>query len=115
MAPRIDRYRFGEIVIDGQSYTADVLVFPDRVRARWWRKEGHRLAPEDVEEVFQAKPEILVIGQGSGGGMAVLDETLKRLQAAGIEVLAQGTEEACNTYNRLREERRVIAALHLTC
>ena len=40
---RIDRYAFGNIVIDGKAYTKDVIIFPDRVYSPWWRKDGHFL------------------------------------------------------------------------
>jgi hypothetical protein len=46
--PKIESYRFGEIVIDGQRHSEDVIIYPDRVDAKWWRKEGHSLALTDV-------------------------------------------------------------------
>jgi hypothetical protein len=113
--PKIESYRFGEIVINGERHTSDVIIFPDRVRDRWWRKEGHNLATEDLEEVLVAAPEALVIGQGSVGCMSVPAETRQLLEKAGIKVVAQRTSEACDTYNRLREKQKVVAALHLTC
>jgi len=47
--------------------------------------------------------------------MKITSETRHALQAAGIELIARPTEEACQTYNRLRERQTVAAALHLTC
>ena len=58
---------------------------------------------------------MLVVGQGAYGRMRVPAETRQALQAAGIELIAQPTEQACQTYNRLRQKRAVAAALHLTC
>ncbi len=74
-----------------------------------------RAVPEDIREVFEVAPEVLVIGQERFGCKAVPAETLTRLQAAGIEVLARRIDEACESYNRLREERKGVAALRLTC
>ena len=113
--PHIETYRFGRIVIDGQSHDRDVIILPDRVLGGWWRKEGHVLHPDDLEAVFEAAPALLVVGQGAYGRMEVAPETRQALQAAGIELLAQPTEQACQTYNRLREGQTVVAALHLTC
>ena len=113
--PRIETYRFGKIVIDGQPYSHDVLIYPDRVDGEWWREESHSVAPTDVWEVLQNPPEVLVIGQGNVGRMDVPAETRRQLQEAGIEVIAEPTGRACETYNLLREKRRVAAALHLTC
>ncbi len=95
--PRIERYRFGEIVIDGRHYSNDVIVYPDRIDGRWWREEGHSLALSDVWEVLQSPPEVLVIGQGSAGRMVVPGETLRRLRDSGMEVIAEPTEQACKT------------------
>jgi hypothetical protein len=114
-APKIESYRFGEIVIDGRRYSSDVIVYPDRVDSRWWRQEGHSLLPTDVWEVLQTPPDVLVIGQGSPGRMDVPSETRRQLQETGLEVIVEPTEQACKTYNRLRSKRRVVAALHLTC
>jgi hypothetical protein len=65
--------------------------------------------------VFQAAPQALVVGQGSDGRMRVTQETRRALQAAGIELIAQATDQACQTYNAMRETQDVAAALHLTC
>lgn len=112
----IDDYRFGRIVIEGKSYTSDVIVFPDRVRDGWWRNEGHELCPADLWEVVQEKPEVLVVGTGQSGLMRVLPETGEYLEQQGIQLIVQRTAEACQTFNRLcRSGQRVVAALHLTC
>jgi len=47
--------------------------------------------------------------------MDVPYETRHKLHEAGIEVIAEPTERACKTYNRLRTRKCVVAALHLTC
>jgi hypothetical protein len=114
-SPKIENYKFGEIVIDGRRYSSDVIVYPDRIDSQWWRKEGHSLEPADVPEVLQAPPEVLVIGQGNPGRMDVPAETRRKLEETGIEVIVEPTTQACDTYNRLRGKRRVVAALHLTC
>jgi hypothetical protein len=114
-APQIESYRFGEIVIDGHTHTRDVIVLPDRVLGGWWRQEGHTLHPDDLAAVFETAPAVLVVGQGAYGQMRVTGATRQALQAAGIELLASPTEEACQTYNSLRERQAVAAALHLTC
>lgn len=114
-APRIESYRFGHIVIDGQAHSRDVIILPDRVIGGWWRQEGHALHPGDLQAVFQAAPQALVVGQGANGMMRVTQETRRALHAAGIELVVQATGEACQTYNAMRQERPVAAALHLTC
>jgi hypothetical protein len=114
-SPQIETYRFGYILIDGQPHDRDVIILPDRVMGGWWRKAGHVLHAEDLEAVFEATPDLLVVGTGAYGRMAVSPETQRALRAAGIELIALPTEEACQTYSRLRERQTVAAALHLAC
>jgi hypothetical protein len=114
-APRIETCRFGHIVIDGQAHSRDVIILPDRVVGGWWRQAGHTLHPGDLQVVFEAAPQALVVGQGTDGRMRVTQETRQALQAAGIELIAQTTDQACQTYNAMRKTQNVAAALHLTC
>ena len=111
----IDSYDFGRIVINGKRYSSDLIVFPDKVRDGWWRKEGHRLHVEDLKDVLEAKPEVLVVGTGYSGLMTVPPETRKYVESEVIELITQKTAEACKTFNRLVKSRKVVAALHLTC
>ncbi len=112
----IDHYTFGRIGIGGRDYDADVIIFPDHVQERWWRREGHRLAQEDLETVLADAPQMLVIGTGYYGRMQVPEETIESLRAAGVEVRVAKTGEAVAEFSRLQREcARIVAALHLTC
>jgi hypothetical protein len=112
----IDSCNFGQIIIDGQRYTSDVIVFPDKVKADWWRKEGHRLCVEDIKEILEEKPNVLVVGTGYSGLVKILPETEKYVKSRGVELIAQRTGEAYKTFNRLVQSGKfVIAAFHLTC
>ncbi len=111
----IDEYSFGRIVIGGQSYGADVIIYPDRVDAGWWRRQGHSLCLEDLAGPLAAAPAVLVIGQGQPGLMKVPEEVRQEIEARGIELIVAPTQTAVNRYNELSPARRVVAGLHLTC
>lgn len=114
----IASYDFGVIAINGKRYTTDLIIFPDRVRDRWWRREGHRLHLEDLQEILDVKNsiDVLVVGTGYSGIMQVPDEVVKELSSRNIEIIVQPTKQACKTFNELLGSgRRVVAALHLTC
>lgn len=114
----IESYKFGMIVINGKRYTSDVIIFPDRVLDGWWRKEGHRLYVEDLREVLNSepRPEVLVVGTGYSGLMKVSNEVEEELRSRRIEIIAQPTKQACQTFNELlKSNRRVVSAFHLTC
>jgi len=112
----VDSYNFGEIVVDGRRYFRDLILSPDNVKSGWWRREGHKLSVEDLEDALKEKPEILVVGTGYVGLMKVPKEVRDHVKSLGIELIVQRTQEACRTYNRLVQSgRRIVAALHLTC
>ena len=112
----VDAYSFGEIHIDGNPYTSDIIIWPDRVKSPWWRVEGHNLCLDDLDEVLSAPPKVLVIGTGYYGRMKVPPETLSALQTQGIEVHVGKTSDAVAKLNRLAQEcADVVAAFHLTC
>jgi polyphosphate kinase 2 (PPK2 family) len=113
--PMIDRFEFGTIVIDGQTYEADVIISPDGAVEQWQRKDEHVLRPRDVDKIISAKPEAVIIGLGTVGNLRMRPKMEKRLQEAGIEVLAYRTTKAIETYKELRGQRRVAAILHVTC
>jgi hypothetical protein len=112
---KIEKYHFGRVVIEGRTYTSDVIVYADRVTSNWWRREGHELSVEDLTDVFREKPDVLVVGTGSPGLMRILPETRLRLEEEKIELIAKPTEEACALFNVLQTKREAVACLHLTC
>ena len=112
----IDAYDFGTIRIRGTTYTSDVIISPKDVQDSWWRREGHSLHIDDLEDVIKANPEVLVIGTGYYGRMKVPPDTRSFLESKGIEVYAAKTPEAVKQFNELqRRIGKVVAALHLTC
>jgi hypothetical protein len=112
---KISRYSFGRIVVDGKSYTSDIIIYPGRVDGSWWRKEGHNLSLDDLKGIIDAEPQVLIIGTGYNGEMKVQDEAVEALTSRGMEVHALRTTQAVELYNRLEKDGNVIAALHLTC
>ena len=111
----IDSYSFGSMVIDGKEYTSDLIIYPDHVQSSWWRIEGHRLDVEDIKEILEARPEVLVVGTGASGLVEIPEETEKHIGSKRIRLIAQRTEEAYKTFNELSKSKRVIGAFHLTC
>lgn len=112
----IDSYQFGKIVVDGTSYSSDVIILGDAVQADWWRKQGHSLAVEDLQSVIAAKPSVLVVGCGASGLMKVPENTRQAVQEHDIQLEALDTSKAVQRFNELSQEgTNVAAALHLTC
>ncbi len=115
MAPKVEHYEFGRIIVDGEVYTRDIIIFPDRVQSSWWREQGHYLQMCDIEHILDERPEVLIIGTGAYGVMDVAKEVVDVCNKRGIELHIQITAEAVKTYNKIAESKRTVAALHLTC
>ena len=113
---RLENYEFGRLRVDGRDYSQDLIVYPDRVHAPWWRQTGHRLLPEDLADVLTARPRVLVVGTGAHGRMAVPQPTRMVLDEAGIELRAAPTAEAVALFNQLEGKGdHPVGAFHLTC
>ncbi len=115
IAPEIQDYRFGRMTVDGEQHSKDVILLPDRVVANWWREKGHQLDVEDLREVLNAAPKVLVVGTGAYGMMDVPEKTRQAIEAANIELRIAQTEDAWQMYNDLQKQRRTAGAFHLTC
>ena len=112
--PRLEGYRFGRLVVDGEEQTRDLIVLPERVVTNWWRTDGHRLVLDDLEDVREELPQHLVVGTGAYGQMRPDPEAVEQLGRYGVKVEALQTADAVRRYGEL-DPRRTAAALHLTC
>ncbi len=110
----LEDYSFGSLRVDGAEHTRDVIVLPTRVVGEWWRRDGHSLAIEDLEEVIDELPERLIVGCGAHGRLHPDPSVVEALAARGVEMEALPTADAVERY-RESDPARTAAALHLTC
>jgi hypothetical protein len=108
----IEHYSFGKIIINGQTYTSDVIILGDTI-LDWWRDQGHVLNPQDLQKVYEKSPDTLVVGTGAYGRMKVPEKTRSHTEGKGITIIVEKTEDAVKTFNELKGSK--AAALHLTC
>jgi hypothetical protein len=113
----IDRYDFGELVVDGRNVRTDVLLTPDQVQQHWWRREGHVLHMEDLRAVLDGHPEQLIIGTGAYGRMRPDPRLRRELAARGVTIEVLPTAAAVDRINELLQSggSSWAGALHLTC
>jgi hypothetical protein len=114
---RLTDYEFGRIKVDGTEHTRDVIVLPDRVVDDWWRRDGHSLVIDDLDEVVDQLPERLVVGCGHDGRLRPDPSVAEALARMGVQMEALPTGDAVRRYTELETENpaAVAAALHLTC
>ena len=115
---RIDRFSFGTIRIEGETYQRDVVIDRGEVRprkkkaSRPFREEfGH--TPLSLEEKIPWKCTRLVIGTGAQGALPVMPAVLEEAKRRGVDVTVARTEKAIAI---LRDSGRdTNAVLHITC
>lgn len=111
----IESYNFGKIIINSKEYNSDIIIYKNNIYDKWWRRASHHLCIEDIKEILDNMPEILIIGTGYYGLMKVPIELIEYLESNNIEVIIKKTKAACDEYNTLHQKKNVVAAFHLTC
>ena len=112
----IEQYSFGNIIINGVSYMNDIKIIQGKAISEWWRKRGHFVDVDDIQDILKLKPDILVLGKGSPGQMKSTETLQEFLEKNNIELIEEKTVEAVETFNRLfKQGKNVSAGFHLSC
>lgn len=100
-------YAAGRVTIGEQAYTRSLLLSPQRIITDWRPATVNDLTVEDLQQIEQLQPEIILLGTGESLVFPALRPTTG---SVGFEVM--DTAAACRTYNILAGEgRNVVAAL----
>ena len=112
----IESYSFGNMTVMGENHRNDLKIIENQIIANWWRREGHALYAEDIDDILYSAVETLVVGTGAYGSMRVTEEAAKALEGLEIKLVAVPTKEAVSIFNSLHAQgKRVAGAFHLTC
>ena len=112
----ITDYSFGRIVANGQTFNNDIKIVRGSLVPDWWRKKGHTVEVEDVQDAFDPDPEVIVIGKGQPGYLTISDSLRELLAQKNVELIEEPTARAIETFNRLyREGRKVCGGFHVGC
>jgi len=136
----IDSTKFGEIVIHPVKSRAagsrqggifngvnnkkyhQVLIVGDKIEERDREKlrklfdTSHKIGDWEIEKLISNNPEIIVIGTGQDGAMEIDNETLKKLQVNGAEIIFDSTPKAIEIYNeQIKHNNKTNALIHTTC
>ena len=102
--------------VAGKTYTTDLKIIGDTVKGNWWRRQGHRLLSDDIVDILESRPDVLVVGTGYAGNLDIPASLRKDLSERGVRLLSERTAEAVELFNRHREQKENVAgAFHLTC
>lgn len=119
-SPRVTDDGWGYLEIEGIGRVRDAKLWPGGGRAWDWNETGtdHTpgISPDDVAELLEYDPEVVVLGLGREGALQVQPEAQASLERGGVAVVKQETADAIEHYNALAAEGRMVAALiHSTC
>lgn len=118
-SPRIERIRWGRVIVEGGQRFKDVKLYPGGAREWDWGETGTEHSPgiqlADVQELLDHGAEVVILSQGQIGRLGVHREALSTLADLGIEVHVLPTPKAVETYNRLQADVPVGALIHSTC
>lgn len=111
----IDFYHFGEMVIDGEKYNADLVISSGNIHTGWYRQEGHTIRLSDLEKWIPRDCERLILGTGASGLCKVPPEIEIFCKEHSIELITHPTTQAVEAFNSLSDKSKTVAAFHLTC
>ncbi len=112
----IEAFSFGNIAVKGITYTNDIKIIQGKVVTTWWRKSGHKVDIDDIQDIIDARPDILVLGKGSPGMMKSTRSLCDFLKKNNIDLIEEKTSKAVKTFNRLfKQGKNVCAGFHLSC
>lgn len=113
----ISDYEFGKITINGTVYTSDLKIFSNKIFPNWWRKEGHKLYIEDIKDILEENPHILIIGCGANSMLEVDKKLVEQLKNKNIKFYIVDTYKAVELFNRLYPNfnSKIALCIHLTC
>lgn len=110
----IDEFKFGFFRINGKEYYDDIKIFGNSVKQ--WHREKHTLKLDNLKDILEFNPELLIVGQGATGLLEVPENIKSQLKQRNIKLIIDKTHVACDLYNKaVSENKKVAAIFHATC
>lgn len=102
-------YGAGYVSVNGQRFERSLIVLPDRILPDWAPENFDALAPEHLDTLVGAAPEVVLLGTGAQLRFPRPEITRALVEARiGLEVM--DAQAACRTFNILVAEGRKVAA-----
>ncbi|MGB9844343.1 MAG: Mth938-like domain-containing protein [Methanothermobacter tenebrarum] len=109
--------KFGSVKYNGKEYKHDIIVHVDGTitprRKEISRKKygtSHTLAQEEIQQLLDENPDIIIVGSGVHGVLKLGEISIK------TKIIKLPTCKAIKEYNSLIETgKKVAAIIHVTC
>jgi len=115
---RFEKFTFGSIRIDGETYDYDLVIDRGEIQKRKKKaskpyREAFKHTPLSVNENIPWRCRRLVVGTGAEGLLPVMDEVRDEARERKVELISVPTPEAIAILNR--GGKATNAVLHVTC
>ena len=115
--------KFGMIKFSEKEYSYDIIIHTDeniekRNKDLSRRKYGtsHILSAEEITDLLDEDPEILIVGRGQSCMLKIGKDTTNLLYTKNVKFMDFPTPEAIEEYNKLKNQGKKLAAvIHITC
>lgn len=120
MQPKIDRFKFGSITIDGNKHTNDVMIRPNGEVKKRKKKlskaiygTSHTISLKEAKHIYKMPANTLLVGTGQYGRVKLSVEAEDYYDKMGCEVILLPTPQAIQVWNEM--EQGAIGLFHVTC
>jgi len=104
---------FGKVIVDGKTFSHDVLVLADgSIRNRLGH---HTFTLEEFNLLSEQNPDVIIVCLGHSSVVKVDPKVLSAAKERGIELIMLSTPEATEKYNELSKEKKIAISVHVTC
>ncbi|MGC8927243.1 MAG: MTH938/NDUFAF3 family protein [Myxococcota bacterium] len=113
---KIHEYRFGNINIDGNDYSDDLIISQgNNLIIPWIRERGHLCQKRDIERYLDGSINKIIFGRGYFLVMKIDDDLKNYLLQNGIEFVEAGSKKAVELFNKIEDKSSLLFCIHLTC
>ncbi|MCX7944828.1 MAG: MTH938/NDUFAF3 family protein [Deltaproteobacteria bacterium] len=113
---QIDQYRFGNITINGDEYTDDLIIIDgEKIIVPWIREKGHLCQKKDIDNYLNESTKKVVFARGYFWIMKIDDELKKYLSENNIEFVELNSKRAVDLFNSIEDKKGLLFCIHLTC
>ena len=111
----IEDHKFGSFVVDGRMYLGDIKIINNKAR-HWEDRRKHILTFDNISDLIESNPEIIIIGIGNSGLLKVPENIKEIIMGRRIKLFIDKNLNAIKKYNEaLSENRKAAALFHATC
>jgi len=116
----INGTEFGKITVNNKTFDFDIAIMPNgeimkrNARAsEMYYGTHHMICKEELRQIIDSKPQVLVIGLGQYSGCRLEDSVKRECEKNGIKLITEPTPKAIKTFNQT--EARKAGLFHVTC